>query len=120
MTVKAIPVSSKAGRPAAGVELAMTGKPDDPLFTRLPCIVLADGDLRTLRRRPWATSLPAGTKTSTPRRKKQRRLACEARMIAEARAQLEADFYVDATDVDAWIDSLDTDNELPPPLTRRR
>ena len=51
---------------------------------------------------------------------KQRRLACEARMLAEARAQLDAGCYVDATDVDAWIDSLDTDNELPPPPIRRR
>jgi hypothetical protein len=41
-------------------------------------------------------------------------------MIAEAREQLDAGFYVDAPDVDAWIDSLDTDNELPIPPTRRR
>ena len=51
---------------------------------------------------------------------KQRRLSREARMIAEARAQLDAGLYVDAADVDAWIDSLGTDNELPPPPTRRR
>ncbi len=51
---------------------------------------------------------------------KQRRLAWEARMIAEARAQLDAGFYVDAADVDAWLNSLDTDNELLPPPTRRR
>jgi hypothetical protein len=51
---------------------------------------------------------------------KQRRLAYEARMIADARAQLDAGFYVDPADVDAWIDSLDTDNELPAPPTRRR
>jgi predicted transcriptional regulator len=41
-------------------------------------------------------------------------------MIAEARAQLDAGLYVDAAEVDAWIDSLDTDHELPPPPTRRR
>jgi predicted transcriptional regulator len=51
---------------------------------------------------------------------KQRRLACEARMIAEARAQLDAGLYFDATDVDAWIDTLGTDNEPPPPPTRHR
>jgi predicted transcriptional regulator len=50
-----------------------------------------------------------------PDAERQRRLAWEARMIAEARAQLDAGFYVDAADVDAWINSLDTDNELPPP-----
>ena len=41
-------------------------------------------------------------------------------MFAEARAQLDAGFYFDAADVDAWIDSLDTDSELPLPPTRRR
>jgi predicted transcriptional regulator len=51
---------------------------------------------------------------------KQRRFAWEAETIAEARAQLDAGFYVDATAVDAWIDSLDTDNEPPPPPIRRR
>jgi hypothetical protein len=51
--------------------------------------------------------------------KERWRLAWEAERIAEARAQLDAGFYVDAADVDAWIDSLDTDNELPPSPTRR-
>jgi hypothetical protein len=49
-----------------------------------------------------------------------RRLAWEAKGIAEARAQLDAGFYVDAGEVDAWIDSIGTDHELPPPPTRRR
>jgi predicted transcriptional regulator len=65
--------------------------------------------------------LPPGRNESVETEaEKQRRLAREAEMIAEARAQLEAGFYVDAADVDAWIDSLDTDHELPPPPTRRR
>jgi predicted transcriptional regulator len=50
---------------------------------------------------------------------KQRRLAWEARMIAEARAELDAGLFVDAADVDAWIDSIGTDHELPVPPTRR-
>jgi predicted transcriptional regulator len=49
-----------------------------------------------------------------------RRLAWEAEMIAEARADLNAGLYVDAAEVDAWIDSIGTDHELPPPPTRRR
>jgi predicted transcriptional regulator len=50
----------------------------------------------------------------------QRRLAWEAAMIAEADAEIEAGLYVDADEVDAWIDSIGTDHELPPPPTRQR
>jgi predicted transcriptional regulator len=48
------------------------------------------------------------------------RLAWEAQGIAEARAELEAGLYVDADDIDVWIDSLGTESEMPPPSTRRR
>ena len=48
------------------------------------------------------------------------RLAWEAAGIAEARAELDAGLYVDADDVDAWINSIGTENELPPPPTRHR
>ncbi len=41
-------------------------------------------------------------------------------MIAEADAEIEAGLYVDSADVKAWIDSIGTDHELPPPPTRRR
>jgi len=51
---------------------------------------------------------------------RRRRLAWEAEKIAEARAELDAGLYVDADEVDAWIASIDTDHELPPPPTRRR
>ncbi len=51
---------------------------------------------------------------------KQRRLAWEAEMIAEADAEIEAGLYVDSADIKAWIDSIGTDHELPPPPTRRR
>jgi predicted transcriptional regulator len=50
----------------------------------------------------------------------QRRLAWEAERIAEARAELDAGLYVDADEIDAWIDSMGTDHELPPPPTRHR
>jgi hypothetical protein len=50
----------------------------------------------------------------------QARLAWEAKGIAEARAQVDAGFYVDAAEVDAWINSIGTDHELAPPPTRRR
>ena len=51
---------------------------------------------------------------------RKRRLAREAEMIAEARAELDAGLYVDPAEVDAWIDSLGTGHELPPPPTRHR
>jgi len=41
-------------------------------------------------------------------------------MIAEADGEIEAGLYVDSDEVDAWIDSIGTDHELPPPPTRRR
>jgi predicted transcriptional regulator len=48
------------------------------------------------------------------------RLAWEAEGIAKARAELDAGLYVDADDIDAWIDSMGTDHELPPPPIRHR
>lgn len=51
---------------------------------------------------------------------RQARLAWEAEMIAEADAEIEAGLYVDSADIKAWIDSIGTDQELPPPPTRRR
>ena len=51
---------------------------------------------------------------------RKRRFAREAEMIAEAEAEIEAGLYVDADEIDAWIDSIGTDHELPPPPTRRR
>jgi predicted transcriptional regulator len=50
----------------------------------------------------------------------KRRLAWEAEKIAEARAELDAGLYVDSAEMDAWMNSLDTDHELPPPPTRHR
>jgi predicted transcriptional regulator len=51
---------------------------------------------------------------------RRRRIAWEAEMIAEARADIAAGLYVDSDDIDAWIDSIGTDHELPPPPTRQR
>lgn len=51
---------------------------------------------------------------------RHRRIAWEADRISEARAELDAGLFVDAAEIDAWIDSIGTDHELPPPPTRRR
>jgi predicted transcriptional regulator len=50
---------------------------------------------------------------------RQRRFAWEAEMIAEADAEIEAGLFVEEAEVDAWIDSLGTDHELPVPQPRR-
>jgi predicted transcriptional regulator len=43
------------------------------------------------------------------------RIAWEAERIAEARASVAAGRVVSSEQVDAWIDSLGTDHELPAP-----
>jgi predicted transcriptional regulator len=50
---------------------------------------------------------------------RQRRLTWEAERIAAARASAAAGRVVSAEEVDAWIDSLDMDHELPAPRSGR-
>jgi predicted transcriptional regulator len=50
---------------------------------------------------------------------KQRRLAWEAKLIAQARASAAAGRVVSSAQVDAWIDSIDTEHELPQPRSGR-
>ena len=50
---------------------------------------------------------------------RQRRVAWEAEMIAEARADVAAGLVVGEAEVDAWIDSIGTGHELPVPGPRR-
>jgi predicted transcriptional regulator len=67
--------------------------------------------------RPTDSTLAARPETQA---EMQRRLAREAEMIAEARAELDAGLFVDAAEIDAWIDSIGTERELPPPPSRQR
>ncbi len=60
-----------------------------------------------------ASRFPAVTAPS------QRRRDDEAEMIAAARAEAAAGKVVYAGEVDAWIASLGTDHELPPPCSVR-
>jgi hypothetical protein len=57
-----------------------------------------------------------GSESATGR---QERLEREAAMIAEARADVAAGLVVDGAAVEAWIDSIGTDEELPVPLPTR-
>lgn len=62
------------------------------------------------------TADTSGSETEVERRQ---RLAWETEMIAEARASVAAGRVVSSEEVDAWIDSLDTDHERPPPRSGR-
>ena len=61
--------------------------------------------------------VPPGTNETEAER--QRRLAWERERIAEAEADIAAGRVVDSAEVEAWIDSIGTDNELPVPYARR-
>jgi predicted transcriptional regulator len=50
---------------------------------------------------------------------KRRRLAWEAERLTEAYADIAAGRLVDSEDVDAWIDSVGTEHELPVPYSGR-
>ena len=50
---------------------------------------------------------------------RQHRIAREAELIAEADAEIAAGLLVDSAEVKSWIDSIGTDQELPPPYPRR-
>lgn len=47
---------------------------------------------------------------------RHRRIAREARLLAEARADIAAGMVVDEAAVNAWIDSIGTEGELSPPF----
>jgi predicted transcriptional regulator len=53
----------------------------------------------------------------TPEMEQERRVASEAEMIAEA--DVAAGRLFDEADVDAWLDSIGTDHELPVPYSGR-
>jgi predicted transcriptional regulator len=50
---------------------------------------------------------------------RERRFTWEAQQIAEAQAEIEAGLFVEEAEVEAWLASLDTDDELPMPSPRR-
>jgi predicted transcriptional regulator len=50
---------------------------------------------------------------------RQTRIAWEAAGISKARPYAVAGRVISSEEVDAWIDSLDTEHELPPPRSGR-
>ena len=60
-------------------------------------------------------SQPASPETEAERRSRH---ACEAEGIARARASIAAGYYATAAEVNAWIESLGTNNPLPVPYPR--
>ncbi len=50
---------------------------------------------------------------------RRRRIAWETKYIAEAYESIAAGLLIDSADVDAWINSIETDHELPMPYAER-
>ncbi len=65
---------------------------------------------------PEGTMQTACVETAAEQR---RRLAWEVARLAEAYADIAAGRLVDSADVDAWIDSIGTEHELPVPYSGR-
>jgi len=66
------------------------------------------------------TNLQTGdTPRSETAADRRRRIAREAALIAEADADIAAGRLVSSVKVKAWINSIDTDRELPVPYSRR-
>jgi predicted transcriptional regulator len=63
---------------------------------------------------------PGDTLRSETEADQRLRIAWEAERIAKARAELDAGLFVDGAEIDARIDSIGTDRELPAPPTRGR
>lgn len=63
-------------------------------------------------------SQPADEGSQHASMRERQRLAEEAALIAEARADVAAGRLVDAAAVKAWIDSIGTDHELPVPYAK--
>ena len=68
----------------------------------------------------YTTPIPGNHARANPTEAKRRRpLAQEAEGVANARASVAAGRVVDEASVDAWIDSVGTDHELPVPYSGR-
>lgn len=68
------------------------------------------------------TPIPTQTADTTrpeTKAERQERMAWEAEGIAKALASAAAGRVVDEAEVDAWIDSIGTDHELPVPYSDR-
>jgi predicted transcriptional regulator len=63
---------------------------------------------------PEGTTQTACSETAA---EKRRRLAWEAERLAEACADVAAGRLVDSEEVDAWMDSIGTEHELPVPYS---
>jgi len=66
---------------------------------------------------PMTQSAPIADPVETEA-ERQARLAREAEGIAKARASIAAGYCATSAEVNAWIDSLGTDNPLPLPYPR--
>jgi hypothetical protein len=81
----------------------------------------ANSNVRSRKTRNGDTAPHPDARGDTPSEteaEQQRRIAREAEGIARARASIAAGYYATSAEVDAWIDSLGSDNPLPVPYPR--
>jgi len=62
---------------------------------------------------------PDPPETNETEAERQRRLAWERERIAEADADIAAGRLIDEAEIEAWINSIGTEHELPPPRSGR-
>src|SRR5271165_6987663 len=67
-----------------------------------------------------AMDKPDPPETNETEAERQRRLAWERERIAEADADIAAGRLIDEAEIEAWINSIGTEHELPPRRTGRR
>jgi predicted transcriptional regulator len=72
-----------------------------------------------MRHAPIMTRNAPQIETHETESERQRRIAWEADGIAKARASIAAGRLIPSEEIDAWIDSLGSDHELPPPRSGR-
>jgi len=66
-----------------------------------------------------AMDKPDPPETNETEAERQRRLAWERERIAEADADIAAGRLIDEAEIEAWINSIGTEHELPPPRSGR-
>ena len=106
-----------AGRRARALSGLTTTRSNRWVTPLLESLGPAAGDVGTVY--AAAMDKPDPPETNETEAERQRRLAWERERIAEADADIAAGLIIDAAEIDAWIDSIGTDQELPPPQVRR-
>jgi predicted transcriptional regulator len=107
------PDRAGAGPRIGGGRRTVIGRPVRPVSV---LAVARDRDYITVMDNPLPGDNAPLPETDADRK---RRIAWEAARIAEADASVAAGRLIDAAEIDAWIDSIGSNHELPPPRSGR-